>query len=77
MAKAKEKQERLSIRVIYQLPSLPREQAAKENQTLNSRQFLLDEVVPHEKLKVRSLELFNGGLKVNIEANSNPRKSTS
>ena len=42
----------------------------KKNKKLKKMRSLLDKGVPREKLKIRNLELFKDGVKVEIEANS-------
>ena len=47
--------------------SLSRDDALKEHQMLKKRRELLDGGVPKEKLKIRNLELYNDGVKVQMD----------
>ena len=49
------------------LPALSRDDALKENQMLKKRRELLDGDVPKEKLEIRNLELYNDGVKVQLD----------
>ena len=49
-------------------PALSRDDALKENQMLKKRRELLDgAAVPKKKLKIRNLELYNDGVKVQLD----------
>ena len=49
------------------LPALTRDDALKDNKMLKKRRELLDGGVPREKLKIRNLEIYNDGLKVQLD----------
>ena len=49
------------------LPALSRDDALKENQMLKKRRELLHGGVLKEKLKIRNLELYNNGVKVQLD----------
>ena len=66
LAKSIEHREELAKRNVYLLPALSKEDALKENLILKKRRELLTEGVPRDKLKIRNLELFNDGAKVEI-----------
>lgn len=66
LARCYEKREELKDSNYFVLPALSAEDAAKENQVLKRRRELLEEGVPREKLKIKNLELFNDGTKVDI-----------
>ena len=54
---------------MFILPTLSKEVAIKENVCLKKRRELLEEIVPGDKLKIRNLELFNDGKKVDLGDN--------
>ena len=66
LAKSIEHREELAKRNIYLQPALSKEDALKENLILKKRRELLTEGVPRDTLKIRNLELFNDGAKVEI-----------
>ena len=66
LAKIIEHRKELAKRNIYLLPALSKEDALKENLILKKKRELLTEGVPRDKLKIRNLELFNDGAKVEI-----------
>ena len=67
LAKSREFRNSMVERNIYMLPALSRGEALKENQMLKKRRELLDGGVPKEKLKIRNLELYNDGVKVQLD----------
>ena len=67
LTKSRECRNNLVERNIYILPALRRDDALKENQMLKKRTELLDGGVPKEKLKIRNLELYNDGVKVQLD----------
>ena len=72
LAKSREFRNNLDERNIYMLPALTRDDAQKENQMLKKQRELLDGGVPKEKLKVRNLELYNDGVKVQLVVQNVP-----
>ena len=66
-AKIREFRHSLIERNIYMLPALSRDEALKENQMLKKQRELLDGGVPKEKLKIRNHELYNDGVKVQLD----------
>ena len=67
LAKSREFRKNVVERNIYMLQVLTRDDARKENQMLKKRRELLDGGVPKEKLKIRNLELYNDGVKVQLD----------
>ena len=67
LAKSREFRINLIERNIYMLPALTRDDALKENQMLKKRRELLGGGLPKEKLKIRNLELYNDGVKVQLD----------
>ena len=51
---------------MFILPALSKENASKENVCLRKRRELLEENFPRGKMKIRNLELFNDGMKVDL-----------
>ena len=54
---------------MFILPALSKEDAIKENLCLKKRREIIEEYVPREKLKIRNLELFNDGRKIDLGDN--------
>ena len=69
LAKAYEKRTVPTERGVFILPYLSKENAIKENLCLRKRSELREENVPRDKLKIRNLELFNDGKKVDLGDN--------
>ena len=69
LAKAHKKRTALTEKGVFILPALSKEDAIKENLCLKKRRELLEENVPRDKLKIRNLELFNDGKKVDLGDN--------
>ena len=67
LAKSRKFRNNLVERSIYILPALTRNDALKENKMLKKRRELLDGGVPREKLIIRNLELYNDGVKVQLD----------
>ena len=72
LAKAHEKTV-LTEKGVCILPALSKEDAIKENLCLKKRRELLEENFPRDKLKIRNLELFNDGKKVDLGDNHEGR----
>ena len=51
---------------MFILPALLKEDAIKENLCLKNGRELLEENFPRDKLKIRNLELFNDGKKIDL-----------
>ena len=68
-ARTPEKRKKLFEQKLFILAALSKEDALKKLCLINRRE-LSDEGVPAEKLKVRSLELYNEGVRVIILSNS-------
>ena len=64
LARIHEHREQLKQKGMFILPALSKENDLKNNPALNRRKTLLDQKVPAEKLKIRILDLFNEGRKV-------------
>ena len=69
LAKAHEKRKALTEKGVFILPALSKEDAINENLCLKKRRELIEENVPRDKLKIRNLELFNDGKKVDLGDN--------
>ena len=69
LAKTHEKRTVLTEKVVFILPALSKEDAIKENVCLKKQRELLEENVPLDKMKLRNLELFNDGKKVDLVDN--------
>ena len=54
---------------MFNLPALSKEDAIKKNLCFKKRRELLEENVPSDKLKIRNVELFNDGKKVDLGDN--------
>ena len=68
LAKSQEFRNGLVEKNIYMRPALSRDDALKENQMLKKRRELLDgAAVPKKKLKIRNLEIYNDGVKVQLD----------
>ena len=67
LAKSREFRNNFVERNIYMLQALTKDDALKENQMLKKRRELLDGGIPKEKLKIRNLELYNDGFKVQMD----------
>ena len=69
LAKAHEKTTVLTGKGVFILPALSKGHAIKENLCLKKRRELLEENVPRDKLRIRNLEFFNDGKKVDLGDN--------
>ena len=68
-AKAREKRTFLTVKAVFILPTLSKEDVIKENMCLKKRRKLREENIPLDKLQMRNLELFKDGKKVDLVDN--------
>ena len=72
IAKSTEKRDEMKEMNIFLSRALCKEDSIKENLCLKRRREMLEEGVPREKLKIRNLELFHDGAKVQLNQTSQP-----
>ena len=66
LARGAEKREMLIQQNVFLLPALSNDDSYTENMCPKKGRELLDAGVPKDKLKIRNLELFNDGVKVEL-----------
>ena len=74
IAKSTEKRDKMKEMNIFLSRALSKEDSIKENLCLKRRREMLEEGVPREKRKVRNLELFHDGAKVQLNQTSQPEQ---
>ena len=74
IAKSTEKRDEMKKMNIFLSRALSKEDSIKENLCLKRRREMLEEGVPREKLKIRKLELFHDGAKVQLNQTSQPEQ---
>ena len=74
IAKSTEKRDEMKETNIFLSRALYKEDSIKENLCLKRRREKLEKGVPREKKKIRNLELFHDGAKVQLNQTSQPEQ---
>ena len=74
IAKSTGKRDEMKEMNIFLSRALSKEDSIKENLCLKRRREMLEEGVPREQLKIRNLELFHDGAKVQLNQTSQPEQ---
>ena len=74
IAKSTEKRDEMKEMNTFLSRALCKEDSIKENLCLKRRREMLEEGVPRQKLKIRNLELFHDGAKIQLNQTSQPEQ---